>query len=397
MSPTSRILEPPDYGSKPLPAVGTAFVDPVFGSTIRRVTDCRAVGLPWCGTEYPTASCFSAGNKYLLVVAVDHFQLFTGEGTFIRDLRLAASSEPRWSRTDPDVCYFISGNQLRAFNVTNDRVALTREFPEYAAISGRGESDISADGDHMVFIGEDRHVFVYNLRTDTKMRTLDVTDQQVESLYLTSGNLALISWGDGGAAYSGITLHSAEMQYIRQVTTANGHKAICRDSDGSSVMVWTNSNERGADPGCPNGIEKIDLATGRSKCLLSLDWSLAVNISGGNGFAIISTYAPSNPQPGPDWKPYMGEIIKLPLDGSAPTRLAHHRSSATNYVTHPRGTVSRDGRRIVFGSDFGQPDTCDVYLISPEPEPVTIIRRGEEVVISGGRQRPIPGRIRRKG
>ncbi len=129
-----------------------------------------------------------------------------------------------------------------------------------------------------------------------------------------------------------------------------------RDTNGEEVLVWTNSNDPHPSGNCRNGIVKIRLVDATQTCLLQLDWSLAVHITApdGNGTVLVDTEAPSNPDPDSTaWKPYTNEILQIKLDGSQVNRLAHHRSLAFNsYNWEPKLSVSRDGTKLLFVSDF---------------------------------------------
>jgi hypothetical protein len=127
-------------------------------------------------------------NTRLLIQHFSYFALYDGDGNFLKDLyqyRVHVSSEPRWSRTDPNVFYFINGNQLKSFNIGTNAVSVVHAFTEYSAISGKGESDISFDGTHFVFCGDGRYVFVYDFANDVKGPVLDVNGYPVDSLYIT--------------------------------------------------------------------------------------------------------------------------------------------------------------------------------------------------------------------
>ena len=101
---------------------------------------------------------------------------------------------------------------------------------------------------------------------------------------------------------------------------------------------------------CPNGVVKVRLADGQQTCLLSLDWSLAAHVSGpdGNGWVIVSTYAPADPGPLSGWRPYTNEILQVKLNGTETRRLLQHRSRPFNsYYFEPRAAVSRDGLGVI--------------------------------------------------
>lgn len=169
--------------------------------------------------------------------------------------------------------------------------------------------------------------------------------------------------------YKGIELFDANMVFHRTVFNSNGHKDVCKDVDGTPILVITNSNENPVTlPDFPNGIIKINLATGEQTGLISLPWSSACHISCPDqaGFALVSTY-PANDGP------YGNAILKIPLDGSAMTVLAKHGSKVADYQSQPKATVSRDGSRVVYGSNGGVADgPVDTYLLllgAPVPPP----------------------------
>src|SRR5262245_57292710 len=95
----------------------------------------------------------------------------------------------------------------------------------------------------------------------------------------------------------------------------------------------------------------------------------------------METYAYNDPQPGPNWKPYTNEVLQVALDGSQVRRLLHHRSRPLNgYYYQPRASVSRDGAKLVYSSNYGlqarlplPADYGDVYLVTvnggPNPDP----------------------------
>jgi Tol biopolymer transport system component len=304
---------------------------------------------------------------------VDHFQLYDGEGKFIADLPMvAASSEPRWSRRSPDIFFFHLGTTLFSYDVESEALFPHRVFSEYSEIRGNGESDISADGDHLVLVGDKREIFVYEISSNTKSPVLRTAETPLDSVMLTDDNRVLVSWGV-------IDLYDQDMKFVRQVTRANGHKDICGD-----LLVWTNSNDPNPTPDCPNSIMAIDLVDGHESRVLALPWSLAVHISASDNkyWVFVSTHwSPAVPIASNPWALYTNEILMVRLDGSEVRRLAHHHSLPLNtYNFEPRVSVSRDGSRLVFNSNFGQdtPEYADVYMIKLDQDspPVPVLNTG---------------------
>jgi hypothetical protein len=377
------IYPPANYDTFVPPASGASYVDPAFGTTIRRLSDAMNMtdnagrgGLTSVSTEYSTASPFNSDNSRLILQHQSYFGLYDGNGTYLRDLPFAVntSTEPRWSRRDPNVLYFVSGNSLMRLDVAAGAISVVHTFTEYGAISGRGESDISPDGDHFVFAGDKRYVFVYEISTGTKGAALDTAGHTFNSLYIASDNSVAVGWVPTGTGrFTGVELFDRNMTFRRQLTHALGHMRLTRDTNGDDLLIWTNSDDPAPLANCANGIVRVRLASAQQTCLLSLDWSLAVPITApdGNGWAFVETYAPSDPFfASPAWVPYTNEIVQVKLDGTETRRLLHHRSRPLNsYAYQPRTTVSRDGSRLAFTSNYFLPrllgypaEYTDAYL-----------------------------------
>lgn len=379
------VQDPPQYDAYQPPAVGGSYVDPDFGSTIKRITnalitpDVDAGGnLTWIETEYSTANAFSTDNSKFILLHQSYFGLYAGDGTFLSSLPLEinASSEPRWSRKDNATLYYHFANMLKSYNTSTGVTTVVHTFSEYTSISGNGEMDISLDGDHFVLAGDSRYIFVYQISTNTKYAVFDTAGTAFDSLYITPQNNVIVSWYPAGTVrYSGQELFDINMNFLRQVGHADGHKHLTVDTNGDEVLIWTNSADPQPIANCQNGIVKIRLADATQTCLVQLDWSLAVHITApdGNGTALFETYAPADPMPGSSgWVVYTNELVQVKLDGSGVVaRIAHHLSQPRDsYVYMPKMTVSRDGSRVLYGSNFDlqavdsyPTDYADAYMI----------------------------------
>jgi hypothetical protein len=383
-SSSSAALAPPSYDSFEPPAKGSSYPDPIFGTMVKRLSDAMTMtdnagrgGLTTISTEYSTASPFNADNSRLILQHNSYFGLYDGNGNYQRDLPfdVNVSTEPRWSRTDPDVLYFVSGNRLNKLAVGSGAISVLHTFTEYSSINGKGESDISQDGDHFVFAGDGRHVFVYEISSGRKSQAIDLAGHAFNNLYISPSNSVLVGFlSSGTSRYTGIEMYDRNMNFQRQVAHALGHMHLTRDTNGDEVVIWTNSGDPQPIANCQNGIVKVRLANAAQTCLLQLDWNLAVHITAGdgNGVAFVETYDPRNPFPQSSWAPYTNEILQVRLDGTETQRLVHHRSRPfDSYVYQPKATVSRDGSRLVFTSNQnlqslrGYPNLyADTYLVN---------------------------------
>lgn len=341
----------------------------------------------WIGNEYSSVDPFSLGCKHLLLVHHDHFELYSGEGQWLSKLSpvLSASSEPRWSRSDPYLLYYVFGNELRSFDVRTEKSDMVRKFPGSQTIKGRGESDISEDGDRIVLSDDKGQVWIYNLKTDQVTNSYLYT-QPFNSLYLTPDNRVLMGTVDRGVTVYGILGWSSG----KSIAPTISHMDVGRSLDGREILIRTNSADPQPLPGCPNGVELVDILTSEPRCLTPIDWTYAVHVScpGKADGCIVSTYSPTNSKP--------SQILKAKYAGGAeilcdtksvmipdPTPDNPHRIS---YNPQPKAAVARDGSRLVFSSNNGDtsrgPIYCDTFLLMleqkpsepPKPEPPIVVQ-----------------------
>jgi len=382
----AAVYTPWNYYTFNPPSAGTSYVDPAFGSSIKRISAAKATtsgltsgALGMVTNEYATMSPFNKDNTRLILQHDSYMGLYDGNGSFLKNLPFVvnAGAEPRWSKSDPALLYFVNGNQLKQIDVNSDSQTVIHTFTEYGTITGKGESDISEDGKHFVFAGDNRYVFVFDITTKTKSAVFDAGGRSFDSLYITPNNNATITWYTNGTSrFNGIELFDSNMNFQRQVARSGGHMDIARDVNGDEVLLWANAAD--AQPVCQNGIVKIRLSDAHQTCLISLDWSLAVHVSApdNNGWAFVETYSPADPNPnGGLWPKYTNEILQVRLDGSEVQRVAHHRSRPfDSYYYTPRASSSHDGTKIVFSSNFGLQQLLgypslyvDTYMINIGP------------------------------
>jgi hypothetical protein len=312
--------------------------------------------------EYSSMSPFNIDNTRLLLGHSSYFALYDGDGNFLKNLwpnpGLVGSSEPRWSKSDPNVLYYIAGNKLMKYNVGTNAGATVHTFSEYSSISGKGESDISDDGDHFVFAGDSRYVFVYEISTDKKGPVLDAGSGKFDDIYITPKNNVIVGYyATGTARFMGMEMYDRNMVFLRQATHAIGHQDVSTDTNGDEVLIWAN----GADPApvvsCNAGIVKVRLSDGKQTCVWTEgSWTNAYHISApdNSGWFFLETYNPSDVIPPNGWVAQNDEVLQVKMDGSEVRRLLHHRSRPLNsYTYQPKASVSHDGTKLVFTSNFG--------------------------------------------
>lgn len=300
----------------------------------------------WMGNEYSSMCPFNSDNSKVLVIdGTGSFNVYDFATKQIKRIPVLASEEPRWSRSNASILYhtsYSSPNQVFEYNVVIDVSRSIRTFPEYTKVYGRGESDISSDGQSLVLSGDDREIFTFNVLTGVKGAAYKWSTP-FDGLKLSPGNHIILSAPEG--------LFVLDPGPARKICNANGHCDVGSDTNGDPIIVWTNSADPSPVAACQNGIVKVRIADGKQTCLLQLDWSLAVHISlpDNKPWCLVSTYAPVN-----KGKQYTNQILKVMLDGSGVEVLCNTNSKPLNsYNWTPKVSVSNDGSRFVFSSNNG--------------------------------------------
>lgn len=283
-------------------------------------------------------------------------------------------------------------------------------FPEYERLlKNESFEEMSDDGRFIALIGRKpasnqwgwiAESFVYDVIDKKKYRPAELPIDPVYGprsgdhiAMAPSGRYVVHFWAGGKERYRGTEAYDLDMNYLGKVHTGSApHSTLHRDADGNDYMIADNASNSYFLTGqryitksrIPVGVifdanGNVDQAatvnTGATVPLLACDWHYNMHISGVNrhapGFVVVSTYVS---QAGYDngWQPFEDEVFKLFLD-SSPTaphvdRVAHHRShyvgivgrdpcTLSLYWAQPHATVSPDGRKILFGSNWGR--ICD--------------------------------------
>jgi hypothetical protein len=331
--------------------------------------------------EYSQASPFNATSTMLLLLWHENgeFHLYDGEGSHIRELvQISGLDEPRWSRTEPNILYYHTGNRLWRYDVGTDTDELVHQFAEYSSISfGGGQLDLS-DNNRTTVIGDNRYISVFELDTGVRHTVLDTNDSPMNGQAFDNANITpdgdgfMVAWDAAGTGRAqGTELFNVEGVFQRQLLNTEAHGDMGRDVDGTQVYFACNSNTNPQQPpGWDNAIVKVRLSDGQVTGLLALDWDLEVHVSAraGDGWAYVSTFDATDPDPDSKWFPYYGEVFRVRADGSVVERIVHHRSRANAYWKQPHAAISMRGDKLIYGSDFqidGQPsDYADTYLVN---------------------------------
>jgi hypothetical protein len=312
-----------------------------------------ALSNPPITPEYSTICPWNSDNTRLLLLAsnpgytLDHFILCDGDGQYIRDLPIAANQQPRWSRTDPRILYYVQGSSLiRCSPGLMSYVTIEHAFTEYESINSLGKSDISEDGDHFVFQGISKNrapeLFVDSLKDGVQSILSPMVG--LNSIYITASNYMVQGTLTGSYARGELIIQGQ----VPHMDTFHDYLVYCSSND--AVLN-------------KNAVVMVDIFNpGDKHVLMEFDWAYAMHISCcDQQFCCVSVYDPKNVLPMQIWQVF--------YDGQPKVKLCETGGIYRDYSSQPHATISRDGTRIVFAVDNGKTIGTSMLVLDPVPIP----------------------------
>lgn len=383
------------------PPAGGSYQDPVFGARVTRLTDDAATfDTGGVYPEYAQISVFNRDDSFLILRPSNGtIALHDGEGSFLRTVGSphGTAYEPRWSRMRPTWLYYNTGAGRRVYryDVVDDTHTLVADYGEQGSGRSRsceesinfggGQSDVS-DNERINVTCDDRYLMVMDLQTGTDFGVGDAHPPgspgfDAVTLAMDGESMAVSFNRTGADRFTGFEQWSKDGSFMVQLMHSGGHLAMARDTSGTPVMVVNNANSYPQQPPCPNcdwnGIVKISLdGTATRTLLIGLIGAAGNNAAAelfagasGDGWVYVATYR-GHELSREDWLGYDQEIFRIRLDPSDGhneayvDRIVHHRSTTVRYIATPLLSVSMTGRRLIYPSDFGEPDgPVDTYMI----------------------------------
>lgn len=387
-----RALAEPDIG---IPGYLEPFTDPVFGTTVERVTDARSLGADFVVNEYSKADPWNCdGSRMLVTDSRGEWMLLDGATYRVRDYvkaasgeRLASSPEPRWHPTDPDAFYYVDGASFMKYSCYAGKGKALHTFREYEAISATGEGNLSLDGGKIALAGHGgpegtpRDVFVYYIDEDRvgPRKSVAGAPEGIDWVSVTpKGDYVMILWGvTGGGPFQGGELFDLEWNLVGRLTKGCHHGDFALEKDGGQAFVMAGANDPDFEDAAR--IVKYSIPACKATPILDVDWYNGLHVSGRcsgrPGWVVVSTYhewaeeggGPEHGDPEGDWDPFENEVFALAIDGSGRVvRLAHDHAEKRLYFEEPHAVTNRDLTRVAFSTNWGRDigeQKSDVYVI----------------------------------
>jgi hypothetical protein len=364
-------LEVYEAGPAPkLPPAGETFTDPVFGTTILRVTDDRDGRHSHVAYSYwPTFNRDS--TRFHISVAgaptlyeFDPEQLRIGGRQPLFEPPTPAGGRPRWedaiwSGTEPNIIFAHDMRRLWAYDVVTQEYQLLKEFDGQIAQMSRSIDD-NVFAFSRRFEDGGQGCLVWNRQTDQILeeRSDSLDEVQIDK----SGRYLLIKTGQQGRGKIEARVADLRTGRTADLTDDEPDFAPGHSDNGHDSVIghdnWRNqlSGRRLSAP--HQHFTVLDLKS---------DWRQGLHVSmlaDDERWVMISFYGDQAGE-----VPFRGEIIQVATDGSQRVRrLAHHRTvTSGEYWKIPLANISRDGRFVAFTSNFDNSGQTDVFILVVPP------------------------------
>lgn len=388
--------DPLPPGDLARPAVGKPTLDPVFRTSLRRISDARKDGFSGIFPEYSKRQAWNADESLMLLRTGDGKTLLYDGATyaFKKVLDDVGGEDVFWHPANPGLLYYNPDNTLWSCDVATDERKKLHSFAEYTFANTRAEGNLSRDGATYAFVGQ-----IYDSAAQTvtfkDLVVFDLANGKVAAkLALPKGteNFDWVSISPGGKyvvvdyadeeakRFHGVEVYDRGFKFLWQKPLGAGHSDLAIDANGDEVLVMDQyDKERNVTV-----LRKVRLSDGRETTLLEVSQFFDLHISCRNEkrseWCVVSTfdYVGRLTHDAKGWLPFEDEIFAVKLDGSGEVRrIAHHRSrrytpatpdsDRSVYFAEPHATVSRKGDRILFGSNWGEKveseASVDAYVV----------------------------------
>jgi hypothetical protein len=365
--------------SLPLQPVGVPFVDPAFGSSLRRITD-AATGDGFATHIYSQLQAFSSDDVYVLLIELDNYVVRRlGDLSLVDGLDTSSWNAPRWHPTQPHSVVHFDSNEdttvrLQLTDVDTGDTSTLFTFPDgYVRVrSNQSFDELSEDGRWLAGLAatadDDQMIFALNIENGELGAQLSLADLYdrfcqpdpewgvIEPDWIgvsPLGNTLVVQWPrDGVARCSGMETFDIQTgEFIGWVYDGHQHGDLVLRADGVTEYFMTfelyhpSGNLSIGARALPGGETASE-----PEYVQEMDWvGEHISCRGAPGLCLVTTFA--NPDDG--WSPLEGELFLQYVDGSV-LRLAHHRSTSCGYWVQPRASLSRSGLYAIFTSDWGQ-------------------------------------------
>ena len=361
-------------------------VDPEFGTTIRRISWAAerpgpdAVIIPM----YSTMPAWNADETYLILydrtTGAGRHNLHDGKSyQFLTTLNIAPTDleQVLWDPTDPDLLYYPSNYNaipnLMQYRVSTGEVTVVRNF------SGAPTNCPTGNWGVLLSLGSDPQYMSFSSQKviglqcgNTKFIYSIASNAVYGALKFASPNAPVVA-PSGALAMLADSIYNYRLQplYVLPVNDPYNHSNLGRSVSGHDTL---NTVQFDGDANLIGTLIAVDLWTATQKVI--------VGPVTGYPYPPSTTHISTTSVSNPGWAAVSvvgdpagrnlldQELLLANTDTSSVCRIGHHRSWAGvvdgakwGYWSEPHNVLSPSGTRVLFGSDWGNGDSVDSYVV----------------------------------
>jgi len=343
--------------------------DPVYGTSLRRVTD--ATGTRFDRNTYSRRQAENAdGTLFMTYHGSSRYHIYRrATGELERALEIHPDAEPQWHPSDSNLIRHLTGKDrssgsltLLQTNVESGEESVIADldnrvreiWPTALYMKDNAEGSPSMDGSTYAWIVYDGSedpigIVSYDLTTDTILGSTGINQEAGKVDWVSAsatGKYVVVGHWNGTIAYN------TDLTNPRFINRKGDHSDLALDALGNDAYVYVDFG--GSSP-TAGWIVSVDLETLERTQIVRLygGANTSVHISGKGynkpGWVIVSTYNCKNPGA---WSCEKVFALELAEDGRM-LNLAHTYNSGESYWTETHAVVNRDFTRVYFNSDGG--------------------------------------------
>ena len=361
----------PEPAAPALPRAGGTYVDPVFRTTIMRVTDendgtsCVNAYSYWPTFNLNSTRFFVSCNDVpkLYRFDPDAFQVLSKEPMFTAQAPGGGwpnTEDLTWSGLNPNVIFAHVGLRIYAYDVTTKTYNLVKDFTGELPAGHIWQLSRSLDDNVFAFTRRDpnySNVGWVVWRRDQNSILVNTSMPGVDEVQIDkSGRYLNAKAGFGG----GVDVRIIDLQTgsVQNLTDAGPDYSPGHSDSGTGTIVGHDNFN--------NGFTFRRMATPHQfQSIVSFgnDWTQGNHVSmlaNDEAWALISNFSVGSVPAGV----FHNEIFQAATNGSGGVRrIAHHRSVYYDYYDQPRANISRDGRFAAYTSNWGSRNRRDVFIV----------------------------------
>ncbi|MHA7943523.1 T9SS type A sorting domain-containing protein [Formosa sp. 3Alg 14/1] len=358
--PTLPKLNKPDY----LKSV----VDPVFKTKITRITG--DVGTKISNTNenwrniarhgYSVRQPWNADESILYLSKHKSSSGGWGSSLFLDgqtyevlgEANVPSSKEVRWHPTDPDLMFLLQNNGIQTWNYKTNQIKTLISYSGYTKSTiGGYTGNFTDDGSKVAVLAtrssDNKEVgFVLDLKRGIKHNDIDLSSLKVDYIMVSSlGNYMVVN-GDFGQGNDRTKIFDLDGNQVGAFWSEYGrpsHGDVAVDENGDEVLVGVSKSK-------PDGGRVIKRRLKDGKVTVLTSGSYAGHVSARalkrKGWVFADTSESTN------WKPYLGELLAVKLDGTRVERICNLRKGLVTYDNESQPCPSPSGSRVIFASDW---------------------------------------------